>query len=312
VGNPRSGTTFLHRLLAKDEDRFSTMKMWEILFAPSVSQRRLVQALVSLEDRLGRPVQRWLAAVEKRWHRKNVMHKVSLRMPEEDEYLLLHIWSALTAGLSAGVLQEAIPYTYFDQMLPPRQRRRILHFYKACVQRHLYAHCEENRRQYLAKNPALCPKVGTVLEHFPQARIIYLVRSPLEMVPSYTHMMEFTWRIIGIARDGSELHDYLLDMAEYWYTHPLEELEGQPPDRYCVVRYDDLVANPEKTITEIYQTFGLQMSPHFAQVLREEAEKARSFKPRHKYSAEQLGLDRQQIVERCAPIFERFGFDREE
>ena len=31
VGNFRSGTTFLHRLMAADRARFTTMKMWEIL-----------------------------------------------------------------------------------------------------------------------------------------------------------------------------------------------------------------------------------------------------------------------------------------
>jgi hypothetical protein len=35
VGNPRSGTTFLHRLMAKDRRNFVTMRFWEILLAPS-------------------------------------------------------------------------------------------------------------------------------------------------------------------------------------------------------------------------------------------------------------------------------------
>ena len=43
AGNFRSGTTFLHRLMARDRDRFCTMQMWEVLFAPSILQRRLVR-----------------------------------------------------------------------------------------------------------------------------------------------------------------------------------------------------------------------------------------------------------------------------
>ena len=34
IGVPRSGTTFLQRLLAQDEDQFTSMKFWEILLAP--------------------------------------------------------------------------------------------------------------------------------------------------------------------------------------------------------------------------------------------------------------------------------------
>jgi hypothetical protein len=32
VGNPRSGTTFLHRVLSLDEERSFDFRMWEIIF----------------------------------------------------------------------------------------------------------------------------------------------------------------------------------------------------------------------------------------------------------------------------------------
>ena len=139
VGNFRSGTTLLHRLLAKDEKRFSSMKMWEILFAPSIVQRKVVSALAALDRRLGGPVHKRVAKMEDHWHKANVLHRTSLREPEEDDYLLLHIWSALTIGLSSGLLEEATPYAYFDTMLPEAERTRIMTFYRRCVQRHLHA-----------------------------------------------------------------------------------------------------------------------------------------------------------------------------
>lgn len=40
VSNFRGGTTFLHRLLALDRDRFCTMQMWEVLLAPPSSSSR--------------------------------------------------------------------------------------------------------------------------------------------------------------------------------------------------------------------------------------------------------------------------------
>lgn len=39
VGVPRSGTTFLHRVLANDTEQFTTFTLWELLFAPSVTER---------------------------------------------------------------------------------------------------------------------------------------------------------------------------------------------------------------------------------------------------------------------------------
>ena len=312
VGNPRSGTTFLHRLIAKDVDRFSTMKMWEILFSPSIAQRKLVAGLAALDRWLGGAVQKRLERTEQGWQEQNVMHEVSLREPEEDDYLLLHIWSALTTGLSAGLLEEAIRYTYFDTAIPAAERDRIMAFYKRCVRRHLHAErigIGNGATCYLAKNPALSPKLDTVFKHFPDAKIIYLVRSPLEVLPSYVNMMMFSWRVLGIPVEDHALRDYLIDMARHWYTYPLERLGRAPANSYAIVRYDDLVSDPEQTIRTVYDRFGFEVGPAFDRVLQEESAKARGYQSRHAYSLEETGLTRQQILHTFQDVFERFGFD---
>lgn len=309
VGNPRSGTTLLHRLLAEDGEQFSTMRMWEILFAPSIIQRRLVRALAWLDRRLGSPLSGQLADVETGWQEQNVMHRVSLTAPEEDDYLLLHIWSALTVGLSSGLVEEALPYTYFDTALSEPERARIMAFYKRCVQRHLWAwgHRSGNKR-YLAKNPALSPKLATLWQFFPDAKVIYIVRNPLDMVPSYMSMMEFSWRAVGVPVRGDTLRNYILEMAEHWYAYPLQVFETAPEDKYAVIRYDDLESDPEAVITAVYQRFGFDMNPAYAELLRQKAEKARNFRSRHDYSLQELGLTPEQIHSRFGEVFERFAF----
>lgn len=312
IGNPRSGTTFLHRLLSKDVERFSTMQMWEILLAPSIIQRKIIRGLTALSQRFGAMLHRRLSGMEDRWQEQNVMHDVSLREPEEDDYLLLHIWSSLTIGLSAGLLKEAIPYTYFDTSLPASEKNRIMAFYKRCVQRHLHAsrHRHDTKaKSYLAKNPALSPKIDTVFEYFPDAKIIYLARSPLEMIPSYVSMMAFSWRVLGIQAEGQALRDYIFEMARHWYSYPIERLETAPDDSYVIVKYDDLVGDPEETVRRIYERFGFEICPAFARVLWEESAKARRFRSRHRYMLEKLGLSRQQILTAYQDIFEHFGFD---
>lgn len=313
AGNPRSGTTFLHRLLSKDVERFSTMKMWEILFAPSIVQRRIVSGLAALDRRLGGWLDKRLQRTEQDWHEQNVMHEVSLREPEEDDYLLLHIWSALTTGLSAGLLQEAIPYTYFDTAIPVAEKDRIMAFYRRCVRRHLHADRLARggkNRSYLAKNPALCPKLDTVFRHFPDAKVVYLVRSPLEMLPSYVNMMMFSWRVLGIPVEDHSLRDYLIEMSRHWYTYPLQRLETAPAHSYLIVKYDDMVSDPVGTVRAIYSRFGFEISSAYERVLQEEAAKARRYHSRHAYSPEESGLSREQILETYPDVFERFGFDQ--
>ena len=307
AGNYRSGTTFLHRLLARDRERFCTMQMWEVLFAPSILQRRMVQALGALDRRLGAPLGRRLAAVEDDWQEENPMHKVSLGAPEEDDYLLLHIWSALTIGLSSGVLEEARSYARFDTDLPRSDQDRIMGFYRRCLQRHLHAHRAQGRL-YLAKNPALTPKIDTVYRWFPDARIICLVRSPLEMVPSFVNMMQFSYRVMGAPHQSDALRDFVVEMARHWYTHALERLDRAPPDRHILVRYDDLVADPAGTVARIYARFGLEIGPEYGRILQAEAACARTYRSRHTYSVEGTGLTREGIVDRFQDVFDRFGF----
>ena len=151
--------------------------------------------------------------------------------------------------------------------------------------------------------------MDSVLEHFPDAKIIYLVRSPLEMLPSYVNMMMFSWRVLGIPVEDLALRDYLIDMARHWYTHPLERLGRAPTENQIVVKYDDLVSDPEKTLREIYGRFGVGIGPAFARVLQEESARARRYSSRHDYSPEENGLSRQQILDTYQDIFERFGFD---
>jgi len=308
VGNFRSGTTFLHRLMSMDTARFTTMRMWEILFAPSVLQRRIVGLLAAADRLIGSPVSSRLDKVEEVWHQQNVMHEVSLREPEEDDYLLLHIWSALSIGLSSGLLGEARRYAFFDLEVPLSDRHRIMAFYHRCVQRHLHAPRDGHLRQYLAKNPALTPKLSSLLEFFPDARIVYLVRSPLEAIPSFLSMMVFSWKAVGVPDDTVELRRFLLRMARHWYGEALALLERLPEGQHIVVNYDRLVSDPEGTIRSIYDRFGFPLDDRFGRSLRAQARRADEFRSQHRYDLEALGLRRDDVVEQFRDVFERFGF----
>ena len=186
-------------------------------------------------------------------------------------------------------------------------------FYRRCVQRHLHTDriCRNQpARQYLAKNPALSPKVDTVFDSFPDVKFVYLVRNPLEVIPSYVSMMIFSWRILGIPVGDHRLRDYIIEMAHHWYRYPLKRLESAPEDSTIIVRYDDMVRDPEQTVRMIYDRFGFKMAPEFAAVLSAETARSRRYKSRHRYVLHELGLSREMILSEFQSIFDRFGFDQ--
>ncbi|MGD2145230.1 MAG: sulfotransferase [Anaerolineae bacterium] len=310
IGNPRSGTTFLHRLLACDERTFSTMRTWEILVSPSITMRRVAWALSALDKRLGSPAARYLGMVEESW-KENVVHHIAMRAPEEDEYLLVHILSCLKVWSYAGMLDEAEPYTYFDSQIPEKDKRRIMTYYTRCLQRHLYAH-DHGHKRYLAKDPNFSALVDTLYRYFPDVKIIYLVRNPLDVVASFISLKEHEWQLLGNPTEEYASRDYILDMARHWYSYPLERLEQAPQDSYIVVNFNDLVSDARGTVRSIYDCFGLEISPAFDEILRKATVRARNHESGHEYSLHDMGLTRDQIVAVYRDIFERFGFDTRE
>lgn len=315
TGNPRSGTTFLQRLLALDHQTFTCMRLWEILFAPSITQRRVVRALRSLDRWLGSPVRTLVAKLDRGIWGENAAHKTGLLMTEEDQYFMVHSWSTVAVWqFSSIMMEDAHDFTYFDTAIPESQKDRIMAFYKRGIQRHLYAHRASGKmhtapRHYLSKNPSACPKIDALYKAFPDAKIVYIVRNPLDMIPSMVSVLDYTWRSLGDPPQRYMCRDYVLDMARHWYTYPLERLARAPDDSYLIVRFNDLVGNAEATVRRIYDRFGYTMGADYAQALAAETAKARRYRSNHDYHMEDMGLSGSQIVREFADIFDRFHFD---
>ena len=303
IGNFRSGTTFLHRVLARDQARFSSMAMWEILFAPAIVLRRLVAGMARAERWIGRPVGRLVDLVHRQWGERVVVHEVRLDEPEEDDYLGLHCWSVFVAGMSSGVLAEARPYLHFDQRIPPARQRQIMGFYRRCLQRHLYARPEAI---YLAKNPALTPKLRAVLTEFPDARFIQLLRDPLQTVPSFVSMMRWAWGTIGAPVARQEAVDFALEMALHWYLYPQTALAGLPADRFVQVNYHALRQDPAGTLEALYDL--MDLGPLDRDWLAEEAGRAEAFHSGHHYDLGELGMSEEAFRAHFAEVYRRYDF----
>jgi hypothetical protein len=313
LGNFRSGTTYLHRLLARDRQTFTTMRLWEILFAPSVTGRRLWQRLGALDQRLGGRSHRWLACRERRWDAVFDLHRTSLWAPEEDEHLMLHIWSTGTTWMWAGLLEEMGPYVHFDAM-PAPDKDRIMRFFRRCVQAQLYAQRGQagaggGPRTYLSKSPPFAGKVKTLDAWFPDARFAYIVRSPLQVIPSFISFLQRAWQLFGLRVKQENACEQVIEIVAHWYAHPLAYLERLPADRAHVLRFDDLVRAPRHAVEELYGQFGLTLSPQYLNVLQEATERSRRYSSPHRFELDDLGLSREAILDRFRDLIDRYDLD---
>lgn len=311
IGVPRSGTTFLHRLLAKDREMFTSMKYWEILFAPSITQKKCWMAMGVIDQWIGSPIRKMILASEKRsLKRLNQMHQgSSLFNPEEDDQILIHIFSSSYLGFMFPFEDDFRPFWLFDTEMPITDRVRIMAFYKRCVQRHLFVFGQNKR--FLSKNPAFCPKIRSLGETFPDAKIICMVRTPLEVLPSLLSLFNYYYHTFLSPIEPYPMQNGLLKMVAHFYRYPIEELKKWAPERQSVMTYDTLVQNPEQTVLDLYERFRFNLLPRYHQVLQDEMQKARKYKSQHQYSIEQFGLTHEQIISDYGDIFDQFGFHTE-
>lgn len=311
LGNLRSGSTFLQRLLSRDDETFTSLTTWDIYLTPSVTQKKITQ-LVSRFDKkfLNGILHKWLYAFDKATLGKIKIHPISFFKPEEDENIHLHIWDGYFVFFLFPFADEFPNYQHFDEALAPEHKKRIMTFYKSMLQRHMYAN--KGKKYFVAKNPAFSPKIETLAEFFPDACMLYLARNPLDMLPSTISWINYARRQFTDPGDGYFYIDEILDMTQHWYRHPLKYLDTHPSARHLIVNYDDLIQRPEMVIRGFYEQFGYPDQPGLPIIIDQAVKETLAFKSDHNYSLDEMGFTREQIIETYKDIFERFNFETRE
>jgi hypothetical protein len=307
LGHARSGTTLLHRLLGEDAERFSVFRLYE-LFLPSLLQKRVARALGAFDRRwLGGAILRRVRAWdERRFGRTRDVHAMGLFEPEEDD-------GVLTYSCASGSWIVRLPYLgeldfYHVDAWPERKRRRHMRFYAECVRRQLCVNGAH--KTHLSKNPIFAGRVESLIETFPDARVVVPFRHPCETLPSLLQLMRLSWRMRRWS--DAEMERSLRVLAEqsfHTYRHPLEVLARHPETPRAIVDYGELVAEPKKVVERVYAQLGLEMTSGYEARLAAAQQRARAHATTHRYSLEEFGLEAAEIQTRLADLFARFHWE---
>lgn len=307
VGHARSGTTLLHRLMARDEERFSAFMLYELWF-PSLLEKKAIRLVAAWDRRfLGGALERRVRAWEERkYGPTRHVHFQSLTASEEDD-------GVLEASCASGQWIVRLPYMgkldfYYVDRWPERRRRRLMNFYKECVRRQL---CLNGPGKiHLSKNPTFAGRVESLIETFPDARIVVPMRNPYETIPSLLKLMTIAW---GMRKwSDAEMKRSLEILAEqsvHTYEAPLDVLARHPETPQAIVDYRELVEEPRRTVEQVYAALGFPVTPEYARVLDAEQRKAKKHETRHAYSLEEFGLQGDAIRRELGDLFERFHWD---
>ena len=306
VGLPRSGTSFLQRVLARDTDRFTTLRLWELLLAPSVTERKLYGFLGALDRRLGRPLARLGAWGDRKgfgW--LEVIHEVSLKDPEEDYFLLLPVFACFLLVVPFPYHETVWRLSRFDE-LPREERVPIMRFYQAALRRHLYVVGSD--KQLLSKNPSFTPFLRSLMETFPDGRFVCCVRDPLQVVPSLLSSIQTGADLFGYQASDPRIRDRFVDMLEYFARHALGTLGHADPNRFAFAPLGEVRKDVEGFVLQVYERFGWVPDPDFRRGLAHDSQRSRNYRSRHSYSLFEFGLNPEEIRRRFRELNRRFGF----
>jgi hypothetical protein len=239
VGHWRTGTTLLHEFLALDP-RHTWPNTYEC-FSPN-------HFLLS-EDVLSRlrflvPSRRPMDAMD-----------VGFDRPQEDEFALA-ILGQPSPYLTIAFPNRAEHEELYDDLdrLPPRLREAWKAAFLSFLRRVAY----RRPGRLVLKSPTHSFRIPTLLEMFPGARFVHLIRDPRVVFPSTVHL----WRKLHEAQGLHRPHHRGLEervFARFLRLH--ERIERAralvPPSQFFELRYEDLVADPVARMGELYEHLGL-------------------------------------------------------
>jgi hypothetical protein len=278
TGLPRSGTTFLHKLLCEDPANRAVL-CWETIFplpAPGTMAR-------SPEARAAK-VDRQLAAFARIAPEMPKMHPIDARSPQECSEIIAHVFRSLRFDTTHHVprYRDWMDRTGFVE---------AFRFHKRFLQ-HLQH--RKGPGPWVLKCPDHVFALDALREVYPDARIVIMHRDPIEVLRSVTRLTEvlrkpFTRRIdrLQIGRQVSERWargaEILLETAERMRDAPA------PIIHVTFRRFTD---DPVGCVGALYGAFGLRFDAALAARLRDAvAAQPNGGYGQNRYRLEDYGLD---------------------
>jgi LPS sulfotransferase NodH len=113
-------------------------------------------------------------------------------------------------------------------------------------------------RRLVLKSPTHTCRIRTLLELYPNALFVHIVRDPYVLFPSTVTLWKTLWKVHGLQRPNyADLEEYVFCK----FTHLYKRLELSKslidPSRFHEMRYEDLVRDPIGEMRKLYDHLGL-------------------------------------------------------
>jgi len=305
ISMPRTGSTWLQKVICEDHEQFTSMKLWEMLFAPSIIQKKFFIFLSKVDGHFNNFLTRRLYKRDKKLFKAYMpIHPCSMFDYEDDDLLLVHTFSNMFLVFFFPKLKLYDFLVQFDHSPDERRKRKILVFYKKCIQKHLYLYGKD--KIYLSKSASFSPRMNSLQRLFPDSCFIYTLRTPEQSVASTISLAIRLSEVFHTGISRNIIIERTLNICDRLYYYPLEAFRNWPKKRYLLHLYTDLTENVEKEIIMMYGHFGFKLSENYLKFLESERIKTKSYRSQHIYSPENWNLSSQEINNRYKESYEKY------
>lgn len=288
VGHWRAGTTWLHELLTLDP-RFTYPTTYQC-FSPN--HFLLTEWCFTRAFRPLLPSRRPMDDMVIAWDR-----------PQEDEFALCNL------GVPSPYFSNAFPNRlpqypeYFDLHDIPAE---ALDRWKTQFMRFLRMVTLRNPGRIVLKSPTHTYRIKVLLDLFPDARFVHIVRDPFVLFSSTLRMWQSMSAHYAVQHPKHEgLEEYVFENFLAMYKRYDEARPRIPESHLYELRYEDLVKDPIGQIRAIYSHLDLgdfaAVLPRLELYLANAAGYATN---RYELSPEL----RDKIAERWGPVIRRYGY----
>ena len=296
TGLPRSGTTFLHRMLLLDPANRGPL-VYETIFPLSAPD--------SPHDSRPARVARQLRAFEFMAPEFHSLHPLEAVSPQECSEITAHVFRSLRFDTTYRVPSyRAWLEVEADGHLPAYR------FHKRFLQ-HLQWQAPQGTKppRWVVKCPDHLFALATIRTIYPNARMVFVHRDPVKVLLSVAKLTEVLRRPFTRRLDPAEIgRDESLRWQEGTRRMMAVGNDAGLPEPVCHVHYLDLVSDPVSTIEQVYGHFGLVL-PAAARKAMEASVRANpnGGYGRHDYRFDDHGLNAEAEQQKFRSYLLRFG-----
>lgn len=263
LGCWRSGTTWLHHLLATDP-HLATPTSLQVLCPHTFFY--LEGRLTGSKARLGRHLYGLWARANWGRYNPNPVKRASdnvlmgLNQPAEDEFALLMMKrSDLMAHLVGTQLAPRYRRFLTLRQLEPAEleawKKSWMWFLKKLTLYH-------GKRPLVLKSPNHTARVKTILSLFPKARFLHIHRHPYDVYRSLLEHLRIVESVSEVLQKRDpRYHETCLELYETLYSAYLDDRHLIPQGQLLEIPFHQLEADPQASLVAIYQNLGLPGPP---------------------------------------------------